>query len=122
MLLRRIVGFFALILFAFSVALLLGWITIDSPLPLDTIATTIAFIAGGLLLSVGVLEAQAVLRSWRVPEPEDPPRSDRVIYPIPLDDEDERVEKALHSMEQAEDFVEQTKRRVTIEVEEIPED
>lgn len=119
---RRIVGLIALILFAIAGAFLLEWITIESNLPLDTVATVVAVGAGILLLGITAIEVQSILRSWQVPEPEDPPRSDRIIMPIPLDDDDERVEKAVHSVEQAEEFAEQTKRRVTIEVEEIPED
>lgn len=119
---RRIIGLVALVVFAIAGAILLGWITLEGG---NSVATVVALVSGVMLLGVGFVEAQAVLRSWQVPEPEDPPRSDRVIMPTLLDDDDERVEKvdkAVQSVEQAEDFVEQTKRRVTIDVEEIPED
>jgi hypothetical protein len=58
--------------------LLTGRITIDTTLPIRTIAPIVALVAGFILLLSMGLEARAVVRSWDLPEPEEPPTSDKV--------------------------------------------
>ena len=92
-----------------AILLLMGKIHIDSNLPLNIIAPIAAVIAGFLLLVLIGLEAQTIAENWELPEPEDPPTSDKVIYPKPL-------KKAEESMAKAEKFSKNKKEKIRIEI------
>jgi len=89
--------------------LLFGVFSIESELPLENIARIAAVVAALLLSGILAFEVRALVKSWQLPEPEDPPQSDRVIEPKPLDD----TFDALHEAEQ---FGQRAAERVLIDI------
>jgi hypothetical protein len=89
--------------------LLTGRITIDTSLPLHTISLIAAAVAGFVVVIVMGLEARTMTKSWELPEPEEPPTTDKVIYPKPL-------ENVADSMEEADKFSKKATERVRIEI------
>lgn len=83
--------------------------------PLETGGFIVAVVAIVLLAGLGFFEVRRIVRGWQLPDPEDPPRSDKVIMPKPLD-------KVERKMGDAEDYVKRAieKRRIEIEIEEPP--
>lgn len=103
----------ALLVLAGSLLVLFDVIEIYSELPVDTIATIAAVVAGVVLIVVLLLEARAIAKSWELPEPEDPPsHADIIIEPKPLD----RADDAEESVEQAEQFSKRATERVMIDI------
>lgn len=99
----------AILVLILSVLVLTETLEIYSDLPVELIAYAAAGVAGLILLTVMGLEGRAIVRSWELPEPEDPPRSEEVIHPKPLDDAEE-------SIEQAETFSRRATERVQIDI------
>lgn len=98
-----------LIVFSGAVLFLMGKISIDSTLPLDYIVPVVAALAGLALVVLLGIEAQGLSESWDLPEPEEPPTSNKVIYPKPLT-------KAEEAMEKAEKFSSTKTEKVRIEI------
>jgi hypothetical protein len=67
------------------------------------VATCAVFV--GLL----IWEARDIVRSWDMPEPEDPPKSEEIIYPKPL-------EKAQEALKTADEFAKHANGRVKIKI------
>lgn len=84
-LVRRTMLLLALIVMAVCVAVLRDVIRLPFPVP-DNRVLLVGVIAGVLALAVLALEMRMTLRSWQLPEPEDPPGSDRIIYPTTPED------------------------------------
>lgn len=103
----------ALLVLAGAMLVLFDIIEIYSELPVDTIATVAAVIAGAVLVLVLLLEARAIAKSWELPEPEDPPsHADIVIETKPLN----KADNAEESVERAEDFSKRATERVMIDI------
>ena len=68
-------------------------------------------LVGTCVFFVGLLiwEARDVVNSWEMPEPEDPPKSEEIIYPKPL-------EKAQEALKTADEFVKHQNGRVKIKI------
>ena len=77
---------------------------------LEQIARVVLVAAGTVMAAVTGWEVQ----SWKLPEPEDPPTTTKVIYPQPLDDAE--VDKVVESVKTAEDFSKKASERVQIEI------
>jgi hypothetical protein len=67
------------------------------------VATCAVFV--GLL----IWEARDIVTSWEMPEPEDPPKSEEVIYPKPID-------KATEALKTAEEYAKHSNGRVKIKI------
>jgi hypothetical protein len=67
------------------------------------VATSAVFV--GLL----IWEARDIVQSWEMPEPEDPPKSEEIIYPKPL-------EKAKEALQTADEFAKHVNGRVKIKI------
>ena len=99
----------ALLLLIAAILLLTGRVEINTGLPLETIAPIVAVVAGAVLVLVMGLEVRTVVKSWELPEPEEPPTSKQVIYPQELDE-------AVESVEKADKFSKRATERVRIEI------
>ncbi|MEL6309106.1 MAG: hypothetical protein AAFV98_02985 [Chloroflexota bacterium] len=116
---RRVLYLPLLLVVAASLLIIFGVINLDINIPVSW--EIVAAIAGGLLVTMFLVDMRIATRSWEHPEPEDPPRSDKVIYPTPIED-------AVESIEEAEDFVAHANGRVKIaidieeDLEDMPED
>lgn len=77
----------------------------------------VAGIAGGILALLAVVDMRVTTTSYVHPEPEEPPRSTKIIYPKVLED-------TVESFQEAEEFVVKANGRVkiNIDIEEEPED
>ncbi len=106
---RRWFIFPAVLVLMVSVLVLNGTLKIYSELPVELIAYAAAGVAALILLTVMGLEGRAIVRSWELPEPEEPPRSTKVIEPKPLDEAEE-------SIEQVETFSRRATERVQIDI------
>ena len=102
----------AIIILVVAFLLFTERIAIDTSLPLQTISMIAAVVAGALLLMTVGLETRNTVKSWEMPEPEDPPTSDDVIYPKELDD----IAEAVESVDKAEGFSKRATERVRIEI------
>lgn len=115
---RRILYIPLLILLGGALLLVFNVISvdIDFPIGIEWIATIIA----GVLVTMFLMDMRLATYSWRHPEPEEPPKSEAVIYPKPMED----TMKAVKSMDEAEDFAKQMNGRVkiAIDIEEDPEE
>lgn len=100
---RRIVLFAAIIIMAICVAIVREVIRVDWDINLRPVAIT----AGAIALTLLSFEGYQILRSWQLPHPEDPPRTDKVILP-------KEPEKPVPVIQQAEDFGKAAVRRVKI--------
>ncbi|MDQ7026581.1 MAG: hypothetical protein Q9P01_06460 [Anaerolineae bacterium] len=89
--------------------LLTGRITIETTLPLQTISMIAAAVAGLVVVVTMGLEARTMAKNWQLPEPEEPPTTDKVIYPTPLDD-------TMDSLKEADKFSKRATERVRIEI------
>jgi hypothetical protein len=96
---------------------LTGRITIETGLPLNTISMIAAVVAGLVLVLAMGLEARAMVQGWELPEPEEPPTTDKVIYPKPLDNAATVVEEAKKFSKRATEKV-----RIEIDVEDSRDD
>lgn len=65
-----------------------------------------AVTAGLVLLIALSIEGYQAMQRWQLPEPEDPPHSDKVIHPQPLDE----------AVDEAEQFAQKATERVRIEI------
>ena len=96
------------------IALLLVFqvITFETELPLETIATMTAVVSA--ILASGLLgwEVRDSTKSWEHPEPEEPPKSQKIVYPKPI----ETIEEAMEAVEQAEDYAKRANGRVQINI------
>jgi hypothetical protein len=99
----------AILVLIVSVLVLTDVLEVYSDLPIELIAYATAGVAALILLTVLGLEGRAIVRSWELPEPEEPPRSKKVIEPKPLDDAEDAVE-------QAETFSRRATERVQIDI------
>lgn len=82
---------------------------------------TVALIAGGVLALLAVFEFRPVLSTYEHPEPEDPPRSTKIIYPQDMNDPIEIEYEVVKTIEEAEDFVAKANGRIEISID-IEED
>lgn len=89
--------------------LLTGRITVETTLPLQTITMIAAAVAGLVVMVAMGLEARTMSKGWELPEPEEPPTTDKVIYPKPLDD-------TMDSIKEANKFSKRATERVRIEI------
>lgn len=98
-------------------ALLVIFNVINPDIELPISAELIASIAGVLLTGLLAVDARKTTQSWQHPEPEDPPKTEAVIYPKMLED-------TVDAIKEAENFAEHVNGRVKIvvDVEEEPED
>jgi|GEM_PF-6214675 len=98
-------------------ALLIIFNVIDFEVALPVSIEVIAAIAGALLAVLGVVDMRTSVTSYEHPEPEEPPRSTKVIYPKVMED-------AVESMKEVEEFVVKANGRIDIEIdiEEDPEE
>ena len=121
---RRGLLFLILPIMAVVLLLLFNVINVDA-LP-DNILKMIAAVGGLMLTVLTGWESYATVKSWQMPEPEDPPTTDKVIYP-----EDpgylDTVEETISKIEEAQDFSERMNGRangrvkISIDIED-PED
>lgn len=100
---RRLILFSSIIIMALCVAIVHDVIRIDWTVDLRPVAISAGVVAL-LLLS---FESYKIMRSWQLPRPEDPPRSDKMIVP-------KEPEKPIPVVEQAETFAKAAVRRVKI--------
>lgn len=112
-LVRRLILFAAIITMAICVAIVREVLRIDVSVDLRPVAIT----AGIVALTLLGFESYKIMRSWQLPRPEDPPRSEKVILP-------KEPEKPVPVVEQAETFAKSAVRRVKIslDVEDHDED
>ena len=89
--------------------LLTGRITIETGLPLNTISLIAAAVAGLVLVLAMGMEARTMAKGWELPEPEEPPTTDKVIYPKPLD-------KAANAVNEADKFSKRATEKVRIQI------
>jgi hypothetical protein len=101
--LRRLILFAAMIIMAICVAIVHDVIHVDWDVDLRPVAIAAGIIALALL----GIESYKILRSWQLPRPEDPPRTEKVILP-------KEPEKPVPVIEQAETFAKTAVRRVKI--------
>jgi hypothetical protein len=102
--------FIPAILILIAVFLVLtGRVNIDIGLPLNTIGMIAAVVAGLMLIVATGMEARTMVRGWELPDPEEPPTTDKVIYPKPLD-------KAANAVEEAKKFSKRATDKVRIEI------
>ena len=87
-------------------------ITVDTEYPLDNIATIIAFVSGALASGLLGLEARDTTKSWEHPEPEEPPKSETIVYPKEL----ETIEEAIEAVEKAEGYAKRANGRIQIDI------
>ena len=99
----------AILILIAAFLLLTGRITIDTNLPLHTISLIAAAVAGLVVVVTMGLEARTMAKNWELPEPEEPPTTNKVIYPKPL-------ENVSDAMEQADKFSKKATDRVRIEI------
>jgi len=112
---RRILYIPLIILLVGALLLIFNVISIDFTLPFAI--EWVAVIIGGTLVTMFLLDMRLATASWQQPEPEDPPKSDKIIYPKPL-------ENTVEAMQEAEDFMANANGRVkiAIDIEEDPEE
>jgi hypothetical protein len=102
--------FIPAILILIAVFLVLtGRVKIETSLPLHTISLIVAVVAGLLLVLAMGFEARTMVKGWELPEPEEPPTTDKVIYPKPL-------EKAASAVQEADKFSKRATDKVRIEI------
>ncbi|MGJ3240240.1 MAG: hypothetical protein ACFE0Q_16145 [Anaerolineae bacterium] len=97
-----------------TVLIMFNIVEFDRELPIAI--EWIAMLAGGLLSMFTLLDMRQS-NAYEHPEPEEPPRSTKVIYPKVL-------EKTVESMHEAEEYVVKANGRIDIEIdiEEDPEE
>ena len=61
-----------------------------------------------LVLAMG-MEARTMVQGWELPEPEEPPTTDKIIYPKPLDN-------AANAVQEAKKFSKRATEKVRIEI------
>lgn len=98
---RRSLLLIVLPIMAVVLLLLFNIINIDA-IP-DSILKIIATIGGVLLTALTGWESYATVQGWQLPEPEEPPTSDKVIHPEEPTFAD-HFEATLEKIEEAEDF------------------
>ena len=113
--LRRLLYVPIIIVLVGAMLLIFNVIDLDWNLPIS--AELIAIIAGGMLTLFAVMDMRAAASASDYPEPEEPPRTTKIIYPKVLED-------AVDSFHEAEEFVIKANGRVEIEIdiEEDPEE
>lgn len=122
---RRILIIPALLALVIALLVLADFISVETDLPLQSIAFYGAMIAGGLFVLLALWEGVATVRSWQLPEPEEPPTYEGVIEPKPLENSRHAIEvEVIDSIEKAEDFSKRANDRVriAIDIEEAQED
>lgn len=102
----------AILILVVAFLLLTGRVSIDTALPLHTISMVAAVVAGFVLLVTVGLETRNTVKSWELPEPEEPPTSDEVIYPKELNN----VVEAVEAVEKADKFSKRATDKVRIEI------
>lgn len=109
---RRILMIPAIIVLVAALLFVFDVVSIDSQLPINTIAMIAAVVGGVLLTSLLSWEGVATVRGWQLPEPEEPPTTDKVIYPkAPT-----IIEEVEEMMDKAEAFGNKSNERVQIEI------
>ncbi|MEM9952348.1 MAG: hypothetical protein AAF846_12135 [Chloroflexota bacterium] len=83
---------------------------------------TVALIAGGVLGVLAVFDLRFVASPYQHPEPEEPPRTTKVIYPQDKSDPIEIEYEAIQSVEEAEEFIAKANGRVEISIDFEEED
>ena len=110
--------FIPAILILIAVFLVLtGRIRIETGLPINTISMIAALVAGIVLIVAMGIEARTVAKGWQLPEPEEPPTTDKIIYPKVLDDTADVVKEAKRFSKRATEKV-----RIEIDVEDSRDD
>jgi hypothetical protein len=114
---RRMILVPVVIILTIAILLIFQVITFETEYPLDNIATITAIVTALLMFGLLMWEVRDTSKRWEYPEPEEPPKSETVIYPKPLDD-------ALEAVEKAEDFVKHAngRIRINIDIEDARED
>lgn len=69
----------------------------------------VMLVSCGLLVGLLIWEAKDIANSWEMPEPEDPPKSEEIIYPKSLD-------KAQEALKKAEEYAKHENGRVKIKI------
>lgn len=119
-------GLLLLVLPIMAVVLLLLFNVINVEALPDNILRMIAVVGGVFLTVLTGWESYATVKGWQLPEPEDPPTSEKVIYPEEPSYLD-TIEETVSKIEEAEDFSERMngrangRVRIAIDIEE-PED
>lgn len=113
--LRRLLYVPIIIVLVGALLLIFNVISLDLTFPVSI--ELIAMIAGGVLTVLAFMDVRATIAAHQYPEPEDPPKSTKIIYP-------KIMEEAVESFNEAEEFVVKANGRVEIEIdiEEDPED
>ena len=111
--LRRLLYVPLIIIFVGALLLIFNVISLDLTLPVSI--ELIATVAGVFLTVLAFMDVRAT--AYEHPEPEEPPKSTKVIYPKVL-------EEVVEAMSEAEDYVVKANGRVEIEIdfEEDPEE
>jgi hypothetical protein len=99
--LRRLLFVPALIVLGGAVLVMMNIIAPDTDLPLQQIAMIAAAVAGSMLAVLSIWEGYATVQGWTLPDPEEPPSADYVIYPK---DPVNKVEITIQTIDDAEDF------------------
>ena len=87
-------------------------INFETNYPLETIATITAFVTGFVLTGLLGWEVRDTTKGWEMPEPEEPPKSEAVVYPKEL----KKMEEAMESVEKAEDYAKRANGRIQIDI------
>jgi hypothetical protein len=96
----------------------LGSYTFSGP-----ILITVCIVAGLIAAVALVTETIMLLSNIQHPEPEDPPLPPPVVYKPPVDPEpDDVIQKTMDAADQAEEYLAQTRHRISVTIEEDPED
>lgn len=106
---RRMILVPVAIILTIAMLLIFRVITFETGYALDEIAIFTAIVAGLLLFGLLMWEVRDTTKSWEHPEPEEAPKSKTVIYPKPIDE-------ALEAVEKAEDFAKHANGRVQINI------
>jgi len=111
--LRRLLYVPIIIVLVGALLLIFNVINLDWTLPVSI--ELIAMLAGGFLTVLAFMDVRATV--YVHPEPEEPPKSTKIIYPKVMED-------AVESFNEVEEFVVKANGRVEIEIdfEEDPED
>ena len=83
------------------------------------ILIAVCIVAGIIAAMALVTEGVMLLSNIQHPEPEDPPLPPPVVYKPPMDPEPEDViQKTLDAADQAEEYLAQTRHRISVTIEE----
>jgi hypothetical protein len=106
---RRMILIPVAIILTIAMLLIFRVFTFETEYALDEIAIFTAIVTGLLFFGLLLWEVRDRSKNWEYPEPEEAPKSETVIYPKPLDD-------AIDAVEKAEDFAKHANGRVQINI------